>query len=48
MTENIVAMLNLSSGLSRVPAEGGVTVPLKIQKKRDDEIDRWPQALPGS
>jgi serine/threonine-protein kinase len=43
---NIVAALNVSAGLARVPAGGGPPVPLKFKQERG-EIYRWPQVLPG-
>jgi Tol biopolymer transport system component/predicted Ser/Thr protein kinase len=44
----IVATLNLSAGLSRVPAEGGAAVPLtQLDLGRRERTHRWPQILPG-
>jgi eukaryotic-like serine/threonine-protein kinase len=43
---NIVAMLNPAAGLTRVASAGGS--PLAGLKRRDGEVDTWPQVLPGS
>jgi serine/threonine-protein kinase len=45
---NIVAMLNPAVGLIRVPSGGGSLMPLIALKKEQDEVDTWPQVLPGS
>src|SRR5439155_27156107 len=43
---NIVAALTGSTGLSRVPAGGGIPQPLtKLDK--GETTHRWPQVLPG-
>jgi Tol biopolymer transport system component/DNA-binding winged helix-turn-helix (wHTH) protein len=44
---NIIAALNVSGGISRVPAAGGPPVLLKF-KQEQGEIYRWPQVLPGN
>jgi serine/threonine-protein kinase len=44
---NIIAALNVSAGISHVPAAGGPPVFLKL-KHEHAEIYRWPQVLPGS
>lgn len=44
---NIVAALNVATGLSRVPAHGGPPVLLTFKQERG-EIYRWPQVLPGN
>jgi Tol biopolymer transport system component/predicted Ser/Thr protein kinase len=44
----IVASLNQSGGLSRIPAEGGAVVPLtEPDRARREATHRWPQILPG-
>jgi len=44
----IVASLNQSGGLSRIPAEGGAVVPLtELDRARREATHRWPQILPG-
>jgi len=45
---NIVAMLNPAAGLTRVAFAGGSAAPLAGLKRRDGEVDTWPQVLPGS
>src|SRR5262249_11164482 len=35
-------------GLMRIPSAGGSPMPLIGLKRADDEIDTWPQVLPGS
>ena len=42
---NIIAALNLSGALSRVPAEGGTPQP--VTKLQGALTHRWPQLLPG-
>ena len=44
--DNIIAALNSSGGLSRIPSGGGLPTP--VTDLRDGEIThRWPQILPG-
>jgi serine/threonine-protein kinase len=44
----IVAALNQSSGLSRIPADGGVPTPLtELDREHGEGTHRWPQILPG-
>ncbi|MCC6391462.1 MAG: winged helix-turn-helix domain-containing protein [Bryobacterales bacterium] len=45
---DIIAMLNPSAGLMRVPATGGTPAPLIGLKRAEGEVDTWPQLLPGS
>lgn len=45
---NIIGTLNPIAGLSRIPAAGGSAMPIVGLKKGDDEVDTWPQVLPGS
>jgi DNA-binding winged helix-turn-helix (wHTH) protein len=45
--DNIIAVLNTTAGLSRVPAAGGPPTLLNF-KHEQGEIYRWPQVLPGS
>ena len=45
---NIIAMLNPVAGLSRVPSAGGTPTPVAGLGKGEDEVDNWPQVLPGS
>jgi len=44
---NIIATLNTTVGLSRVPSGGGPPVLLKMAKT-PGEVYRWPQVLPGN
>ena len=45
---SIVAALSLSSGLFRIPADGGAAAPLtKLDAGRGERSHRWPQILPG-
>jgi serine/threonine-protein kinase len=44
---DIIAMLNPSTGLMRVPSTGGVPAPLIGLKRAEGEVDTWPQVLPG-
>ena len=43
---NIIAMLNRTGGLSRVPAAGGTPVPV-TKLNSGEAAHRWPQLLPG-
>src|SRR5215831_19050898 len=44
----IIAALNQSGGLSRIPADGGVPTPLtELDREHGDLTHRWPQILPG-
>ena len=44
----IIAALNTSGGLSRIPADGGAPVPITAPDRPRGEItQRWPQILPG-
>jgi serine/threonine protein kinase/Tol biopolymer transport system component len=44
----IVASLNLTGGLVRIPAEGGAAMPLtEVDRGRRESTHRWPQILPG-
>ncbi len=45
---DIIAMLNPSSGLTRVASAGAPPTPLTKPKGADNEVDTWPQVLPGS
>jgi Tol biopolymer transport system component len=45
---SIIAALNTSGGLSRIPADGGAPVPITAPDRPRGEItQRWPQILPG-
>jgi len=44
---NIVAGLQFSGGLSRIPSSGGTPVPI-TELKGSEGTHRWPQVLPGS
>ena len=44
---NIIAALNLTGALSRVPASGGVPQPLTKPANGTTYSQRWPQILPG-
>lgn len=44
---NIIAVLNFSGGLSRVPSVGGTPVPV-TKLNSCEATHRWPQVLPGS
>jgi serine/threonine-protein kinase len=44
----IIAALNQSGGLSRIPADGGSPTPLtELDRERGEVTHRWPQILPG-
>jgi eukaryotic-like serine/threonine-protein kinase len=45
---NIIAMLNSSAGLARVPATGGSPQVVTRLNRAEGEVDSWPQVLPGS
>jgi serine/threonine-protein kinase len=45
---NIIAMLNPTAGLTRVPSTGGPPAPLAGLSKAEGEVDTWPQVLPSS
>ena len=42
----IVAALNITEGLSRIPAAGGAPQPL-TKRANGEQTHRWPQVLPG-
>jgi serine/threonine-protein kinase len=45
---SIVAALNLSGGLFRIPSAGGAAAPLtKLDAERGERTHRYPQILPG-
>jgi Tol biopolymer transport system component len=44
---NIIAALDIASGLSRVPSTGGTPVPV-TNVNPGERSHRWPQVLPGS
>jgi len=44
---NIIAALNISGGLSRIPSAGGTPVPV-TKPTSGEATHRWPQVLPGS
>jgi serine/threonine-protein kinase len=44
----IIAALNVSGGLSRIPANGGAASPLtELDRAHGEATHRWPQILPG-
>jgi serine/threonine-protein kinase len=45
---SIIAALNQSGGLSRIPADGGAPASLtELDRQRGEVTHRWPQILPG-
>ncbi len=46
---NIIAALASNSGLMRVPADGGIPVPVtELNEEKGELTHRWPQVLPGA
>jgi serine/threonine-protein kinase len=45
----IIAALDVSASLSKVPSEGGAPVPItRLNTEAGENTHRWPQVLPGS
>jgi serine/threonine-protein kinase len=44
---NIIATINTTGGMVRVPDTGGTPKPLSIANKTGEIAHRWPQVLPG-
>jgi serine/threonine-protein kinase len=46
---NIIGVLGVAAGLSRVPADGGkATAVTQVNRAKGELAHRWPQVLPGS